>query len=452
MQTCPIHVRGIICLAVLIPNFRSGVAADAEATAAQAIDAYVRAAAARDSIELTPVVDDDRFLRRISLDLVGRIPTFEELHRFRRNPNREQLVDRLLASEEHARFWSRLWTATLMGYGETQRSDREALRRWLESQFASQTPFDQTASELIAAEGRSAFDGAANFLLRHIRDPVVPLGRVFLGIQLDCARCHDHPTDRWTQGDFEGLQRFFGTMRSRQASPRNYELFDVQPAGEEPRFLTGKSPKTRRWRSELALWVTASKPFARAIANRLWYQMMGHGITNPPDQINGDDRTEDWPLVELLAAQLRRDGFCWRPLLRQLCLSETYQRATVSESTDWTLLPTAKPMTPDQLFDSLQVVLGPAAMEVRREQFRQMAVSASLDTLMANAWEHQEPVQSLMTRLNMRLPQASVSTGELFERILTRPATPMQLQQCEQHSKRNVMFALLNSNEFYFWH
>lgn len=420
---------------------------------ADAVDRLVESAADRDGVTLTAPVKDELFLRRVSLDLIGRIPSRSELQQFRRQPDRASLVDRLLASEEHAVFWSRLWTSTLIGYGQTPQSDRESLRGWLETQFAADRPFQQIVYELIAAEGRSAFDGPTNFMLHHVRDPVVPVGRLFLGVQLDCARCHDHPTDRWTQEDFQGMERFFSDVRLKQASPGNYEVHD-QPSGAGPtaRFLTGARPRTTRWRQELAVLVVTSKPFARSTVNRLWYHFFGHGIADPPDSVNGGDRPADWELVNRLADSLRDQRFQWRGLLREICLSNAYQRQVSTEHPDWPLMPTVKPMTPDQLFDSLSLAFGRPLDERRRSDFTRAAANASLDASVHNTWDGQERVQALMTRLNMPLPSEPVPTVELFERVLSRRPTREQRQLCEHQPVENILFALVNSNEFYFWH
>ena len=416
------------------------------------IDHHVEAAARRDRIHLPPKVSDDLFLRRISLDLIGRIPTRQELTSFRADPDRARMVQALLTTEEYAESWSRRWTATLIGYGDLVRSDRESLRTWLASQFAQQTPIDDVVYQLISAEGHASFVGPANFMLHHARDPVVPVGRIFLGVQLDCARCHDHPTDRWSQADFKGMQRFFAAMRPRQPSPGNYELIDGDSRGEPPRFLTGIKPRTERWRKELALMVTTSKPFDRAIVNRLWYHFFGHGIVDPPDAVNGHDRSGDFELVQKLAERFRNDGYQLNNLIREICLSDTYQREILPENEDWALLPTTKPLTPDQLFTSLHVAVDEPIAEQRRSQFLRVARGGALDRPFVNAWEVQESTQALMSRMNMPLPTLAANTTEIFERVLSRAPTPEQRESCQDQRAKNVWFALLNSNEFYFWH
>ncbi|MEM7475851.1 MAG: DUF1549 domain-containing protein, partial [Planctomycetota bacterium] len=326
-------------LVATIPNSTIAAASPSKSSVAlsQQIDSYVEKASRTDGIRLPAIVSDDLFLRRISLDLLGRIPTRDELLQFRANPDRARAVALMLEHQDFAKFWSRVWTANLIGYSSDGRTDREALRQWLELKFASETSLDEIAAELISSEGKAAFDGSVNFMLRHAQDPVVPVGRIFLGVQLDCARCHDHPFDRWTQQDFEGMRRFFSRMRPRQVTAGDYELRDARGEGEKPQFLTGRQPRTGRWRQELALMITQSKPFGRAMANRLWYHFMGRGIGIEPDSVNGDNRSEHQALIESLAGVLRDSGYQLKPIILAICNSKTYQRRLSSSDPDWPL-------------------------------------------------------------------------------------------------------------------
>ena len=222
-------------------------------------------------IEPAPVCSDREFRRRTSLDIIGRVPTLEEILYFERTSDRAELINRLLDHERFAHFWSDVWAANLNGYGDAFDSDRKSLRNWLEQAFAADVPFDTLTRRLITTHGSSSLKGPANFLLRHPEEPTVKVSRLFLGVRLDCARCHDHPFDRWTQKDFQLMNRFFKATEREESSSGNIRLVDVVMDEEEerPRFLTGARPRTTRWRSELALFVTHSKPFARAFSNRL---------------------------------------------------------------------------------------------------------------------------------------------------------------------------------------
>ena len=127
------------------------------------------------------------------MDLIGRVPTKDEITLFETNRDRVLAIDRLLSSDEFSRYWSQLWTTVLVGRGQAGATNREALRLWLEDQIRSERALDQIAFDLISAEGVTALDGHVNFIVGNREDPVTPVSRIFLGVQLDCARCHDHP-------------------------------------------------------------------------------------------------------------------------------------------------------------------------------------------------------------------------------------------------------------------
>mgnify|MGYP002630021584 CR=1 FL=1 len=259
----------------------------------QEIDAQLAIAHAKQDVQSVSICDDDTFLRRVSLDLIGRIPTRDELHAFRSNPNRRRQIEALLASDEFPRFWSDVWTASLVGYSTRAFNvSREPLRAWVEDAIRNGDAYDELVRQLIAAEGDSAFNGPVNFLLRHRQEPVVKVSRMFLGIRLDCARCHDHPFDRWTRDDFDQFSHFFKSVDFRGISERNYRLTKSPRDADTknlPRFLSGAKPITSRWRDELALMVTSCKPFARNYSNRMWYHFLGRGIVHPPDDFSAND-------------------------------------------------------------------------------------------------------------------------------------------------------------------
>ncbi len=420
---------------------------------ADRIDAIVDANALAAHHEQLSKCDDDTFLRRVSLDMIGRIPTRDELLSFRVDPNRVGLVTRLLESSEFPVFWSRLWTAQLVGYGNQFNADREALRLWLESQFRQRMPLDDIVRELIAAEGQTAFNGQVNFLVRHRDDPVVPIGRVFLGIQLDCARCHDHPTDRWKQKDHENFRRFFSLMRPRQISNGNYQLVDARPSdGNLPQFLTGSKPSTGRWRSELGLYVVHSKPFARTMANRLWHHFFGVGIVDPPDDFGPDHPASDMELLELLADDLTANNFDFYSLIPAIVLSDAYQRNVAEGAQHFALAPRLKPLTPDQLFDSLKQILRFDEDARMRDRFVREAIGLGGADHESNPWIRKENIQGLLSRMSIQDRASETSMEQIFQQTLSRDATQEELEICRERTDDEVLFALVHGNEFCFWH
>jgi hypothetical protein len=411
-------------------------------------------------IKPAEVCTDDEFLRRVSLDLIGRIPTRDELLAFRQSPDRSAKIDELLASRDFPRFWSEVWTATLNGYSNAFESDREVLRRWLENAFRANTSYDQIASQLITAQGVSALDGPVNFFVRHPEDPAVEICRLFLGVRLDCARCHDHPFDRWTQKDFELMNRFFEATQRQEVTEGNIRVSDrrVEVEREDrPQFLTGARPRTTQWRAELGLFVTNSKPFARAFVNRLWYYFLGRGIVHPVDDFNRENPPSSPRLLAMLTEQVRGNGFDVQATIRLICNSRTYQLSSRHEQRDkdaeslfaYRLL---KPLTPEQTYDSAVTALGLERTESERREFIERAVGQSLDENYSATWEYRETVQGLMGRLNLSLPVPTKSVDALYERILSRSPTSRELTLCRNQATRDIAFALVNSNEFFFNH
>ena len=193
-------------------------------------------------IKAASVCTDHEFLRRITLDLAGRIPSENELDEFLRAPDRSEKIDQLLDSDEFPRFMADVFTAALVGYSNVFGCDREMMRIWLEDQFSEDRPYDEIAHELITARGTAALDGPANFLIRHQYDPAVKVGRMFLGVRLDCAQCHDHPFDRWTENDYQQMRSFFSQLRVRQQGGSVNVRDDIAITNRSPR------PETRKMR------------------------------------------------------------------------------------------------------------------------------------------------------------------------------------------------------------
>ncbi|MDP6444478.1 MAG: DUF1549 domain-containing protein [Pirellulaceae bacterium] len=436
----------------------------AAVTSADSVDSILADEWTRRGLTPAEVCSDEQFLRRVSLDLIGRIPTVAELQEFRRQPDRAAKVDALLASDEFPRFWSETWTAALNGYSNAFQSDREVLRQWWEQSVRDETPYDEQVTKLIAARGVSALDGPVNFLVRYPQQPAVKAARLFLGVRLDCARCHDHPFDRWTKEDFEMFNRFFSATERREVAQGNIRLLNrrarVEPR-ERPRFLTGARPRTTQWRDELALFMTNSKPFARAYANRLWYHFLGRGIVEPVDDFNRDNRPSVPALMTHLTEEVRRRRFALKPMIRQICNSRAYQLSShsprageqdVADLEEVFAVRTLKPLTPEQTYDSVRAALGLARNDDERRRFIRRAVGQSLDEDFSITWQYRETVQSLMARLNINTPAPTSRIDGLYLRILSRSPTDRERRLCAKQSPRDIAFALVNSNEFCFNH
>ena len=176
---------------------------------AHAIDEALQRIHQRENIVPGEIVGDMHFLRRASLDLFGRIPTVAEIETFQQNPDRNGLIDHMIGSPEFPKFIAEAWSIWLVGYTEAFETDREAFRIWLEDQIASDRSFKDIVNKILTAKGSVAINGPVNFLARHFDQPTSAVCRSFLGVRLECAQCHDHPFDRWTQQDYKLMSRFF---------------------------------------------------------------------------------------------------------------------------------------------------------------------------------------------------------------------------------------------------
>lgn len=432
---------------------------------AERIDAILQERFASENISPLPICDDLTFLRRASLDLRGRIPSEQEVHEFESDPDRAAAIDSMLDSEEFNRFLSESWTAWLLGYSNAFKTDREMFRIWLEREIGSGTSFKQLAHRMIVANGSVATNGPANFLARHRYDPAVTVSRSFLGVRLECAQCHDHPFDRWTQDDFLRMNRFFSTMRLNE---RNGTVFLSDENGNDqgenrPRFLTGSVPTTNRYREELALYVTNCKPFARTFANRAWYHLMGRGIVDPPDDHNQENPPSDSNLFQAVTEIAVAEDFKIKPLFRAICLSQAYQRESASridrKSIQLFAARQIKPLLPEQYVDSLLIATGQTpSPRQRREMIQRVIGRQNLDEDFQRTWDYRETVQQLMEKISVDIGRQTTAatrqrtTGELYLQILTRRPTEREKEICRDRSKSDVAFALLFGNEFFFNH
>lgn len=380
------------------------------------IDAQMQAAWQRDNITPAPPASDGEFLRRVYLDLVGVTPTYEETVTFLKDANgdkRAKLIDRLLDDPRYARHQADVWDMILFGRNpaSSEVRQRPGFQRWLKKQFAENRPYDQWVQELLLAPGDTAEHGAATFYFQYRRraeDTAEAVSQVFLGIQLQCARCHDHPFESWKQTEFYGMAAFFARLEPVNVGKFEKEtrwaigeknVGDVlftgpaidQKPGQKgkpiaPRFLngdalqepempkdykpikfqSGKKPPTPKFsrKDKLAAWV-ASKDnpyFARAIANRLWAQIMGRGLIHPVDNMSASNKPSHPELLDALTATLIEHKFDIKWYFRELCNSKTYQLssggASVAAMPNWFERARQRPLSAEELLESWRTVTG----------------------------------------------------------------------------------------------
>ncbi len=392
--------------------------------------------------------DDYEFIRRASLDIIGRIATPAEINEYLRDPvdtRRSLLVDRLLSKPEYASHWADVWSNWLLTRaGPFGRGRYHAeMVDWLKEEFAQNRSYDRIVRGLLTATGKNNEEGkgAANFLLAHVGEPVpavnrnedgqfdmVPvtsrLTRLFLGIQVQCAQCHDHPfSPSIKQHHFWGINAFLRQVNrspammpmGRQNTQIPLELSDNPAVNQKPRspyekrngviqfakaeFLpVGEEKEGKRLpigingnqrRQELASYLIDHDNFSQAIANRMWGVFLGRGIVYPMDDFNEQNAPTNPDLLLELSSNFRNYGFDLHKLIRWITLSNAYNLSCVANSTNdkpeleghfsRMLL---KSMSPEQLFESMLVATNSAINDSTKD--KQDARDRWLDRLVKN--------------------------------------------------------------------
>ncbi len=301
-----------------------------------------------DSLRITPgrPVDDLTFLRRVTLDLNGLVPSVEEIEAFLndRDPNkRERLVDELLDRDAFSDLWAMIWAERLQVRAVNDVSPKavRSYHGWLHDRIADDEPIDATVRQIIGAQGSTFANPPANYYQIETDTLQIAqnIAQVFLGMRIQCAQCHNHPFDRWTMDDYYGFSALFARVGYKPGQdPREFIIYDA-PQGEirhpvdnrqvDPRFLGGGEldPEVVGRRQALAEWLTApdNRAFARNIANVAWHHLFGRGIVDPVDDVRASNPPSNPELLDYLADRLVMLEFDFRGLMREICLSRTYQ-------------------------------------------------------------------------------------------------------------------------------
>jgi hypothetical protein len=356
-----------------------------------------------------PLADDEIFLRRVTLDLHGRLPSVGEITAFSLDPSadkRTTVVRKLLADPQYGENWSRYWRDVIMYRATEQRAQLVAgvLTTYLKDSLNQNKPWSQVATDFITAEGDGLAKGETALIIAQEGKPeetVAEISRIFLGVQIQCAQCHDHPTDRWKREQFHELAAFFPRVSSRVIlTPDNRSItVAVTEFGNEPFERNGnrvrgsaehrmpdlKDPTARGTlmtpvlfatgdklsgnardsvrRGTLAQWITKPENpyFAKALVNRLWSELVGEGFYEPVDDM-GPDRQCDAPqTLDHLAAAFTTSNYDVKWLLETIMSTQSYQRVSRSRRTPDQQAFTAnvpQRLRADQLFDNLLAALG----------------------------------------------------------------------------------------------
>ena len=307
---------------------------------------------------------DEQFLRRVTIDLTGKLPTPEEYAQFMDDDDedkREKLVDTLLQRDEFGELWAAQWGEWLRIKTDTNPGSGTAMKagwnyyHWLREELVKNTPWDEIARALLTGNGSNFRNAPSNFYTMLPQGKLDPLkigedtAQIFLGLRTQCAQCHNHPFDRWTIDDYYSFTSFFtGVRRKHGSEAREYYTFvdvDAEPAKHlvdgrpmAHRFLGGDlaDVENKDPRKVLAEWMTTSdnRLFRRNLANRIWGHFFGRGIVHPIDDVRISNPASNEPLLEEIGRRLGEDyGYDAKKLVRDICLSRTYQTSpTTNES------------------------------------------------------------------------------------------------------------------------
>ena len=297
---------------------------------------------------------DTDFARRAHLDLCGVLPTPEEVKAFQADQSpdkRAKLIDALLDRPEYADFWTLKFSDVLRSSRKTlQAKGVHAFQQWLRERIAANVGLDQVVREILTASGPAANNPAAGYY-RIARDPqslAETTAQLFFGVRMQCAKCHNHPFERWTQDDYYGFAAFFARVKTK-ADPSQPSVDNKAPAGEivfadrggevtqprtgkvmTPRYMGAGDAKVEPGqdrRAVLATWMTSPDNlfFARSMVNRIWFHVIGRGVVEPVDDFRESNPSANDPLLDALASDFVKSGFDLKHLVRTICRSRTYQ-------------------------------------------------------------------------------------------------------------------------------
>lgn len=289
---------------------------------------------------------DEEFVRRVHLDVVGRLPTIAETEAFladKSSNKRAATIDRLLASDDYVDFWALKW-ADLLRVRKTKVSEPgvHKFHRWIESAVRENMPYDEFARQLVTASGSTLANPPANFYRTagDVNDCTETASQLFLGIRIQCAKCHNHPFERWTQDNYYGIAAFFTRVQRKKTSDENDLVIWSAKAGEITQPRTQKTMKP--WaplkgdldlppeddrRDAFAAWLIGPENpfFAKVEVNRIWGNLMGRGIIEPVDDFRESNPAAHPALLEALAKDFIAHKFDRKHTMRTILNSRVYQ-------------------------------------------------------------------------------------------------------------------------------
>jgi len=392
-------------------------------------------------LEPSPLCSDEVFLRRVYLDLIGTLPTPEEVRAFLADADpdkRARVIDALLERPEFVDFWALKW-------GDLLRINRDYLEakgmwsfhNWIRAALRDRRPLDEFVREIVTARGSTYTEGPANYyrIGNNAADWAETTSQVFLGVRIGCARCHHHPFEKWSQDDYYGMAAFFARLGTKGS--QEFGLFGretivyLRPVGEQTHPRKGKVVRPRPLdghevddpvdrRRELAAWMTApDNPFfSRNLVNRFWGYLMGRGLFEPLDDQRATNPPTNAELLDALARDWVAHRYDLRHLLRTIANARAYQLSSQA--------------TPGNAMDRENVYF--ARYTVKRLTAEQLADAVDF----ATGTQEKYPGLPLGTRA-IQLPDPNV--GSYFLDVFGRPMRQI-VCECERTTSPNIAQAL----------
>ena len=318
------------------------------------IDDAVLGQLRRLNLKPSPRSSDSEFIRRVHLDVVGMLPTPEVTRAFLADPSetkRDAMIESLLAQPEFVDYWTYRLSDLFLISGRKLRPDAlKSYYQWLRGEMETGTPWDQIVRQVVSARGDTMKDGATNFYSVH-QDPETMaenVSQAFMSLSINCAKCHNHPLEKWTNDQYYSFANLFARVRAKgwggdARSGNGARTLFIANRGDLIQPRTGKpqppapldgqaiesdSPEDRR--EALAEWLTAPENpyFTRSIANRVWANFFGRGIVEPVDDLRVSNPASNEPLLEAISAHLVENRYDLKALMRLILQSETYQRTS----------------------------------------------------------------------------------------------------------------------------
>jgi hypothetical protein len=313
------------------------------------VDELVNAKLNRVRVLPSELCGDEVFLRRATIDITGLLPTVEEYQAFMADADpakRAKLIDRLLERKEFSEIWALKWANLLMVKTTNEVSYKSMFlySNWLTNQISNNVPLNVMVQNLLSANGGTFKNAATNYyqIERDTLKTAENVAQVFMGIRTQCAQCHNHPFDRWTMDDYYGFAAFFAQIGRKPGEDYRETIIFNSGGGEvnhpvggrrmAPRFLGGAEPDVngKDRREVLVKWLASPENpyFATSVANRVWAHFFGLGIVEPVDDVRVSNPASNPELYEALGARFTSYNYDFKQLVRDICNSHTYQRAS----------------------------------------------------------------------------------------------------------------------------